>query len=207
MDNRDRAEFGKIVLLTAENFSAEVSKAQVELVFRMLERYSLDEVRAGFESLIRTRVYKGMPTTAEIIQAIEGNVEDRAQIEADKVYSAIVFVGRGRSVVFDDPTTAAVILQGFGGWSSICRDNQGRNWLVKEFANRWASYKRQGIEANRKLVGDWEADAICQGRPEDIEPPILIGDEDKCRRILAIENKEKKQIPAQRVKRLLAGIG
>ena len=116
-----------------------------------------------------------------------GAAEDKAEVEAGKVLSAIGRHGAYASVVFDDAVTQAVIVQAYGGWPKLCADcgvEESEHWFRKNFAKTWAAYSRQGVKQAGHLPGLFEASNRSNGYLEHIEPPKLVGDPGKARAVL-----------------------
>ncbi len=156
MTDADRQEFAMLMTGIAENFGAQLSKPGMVLRFDALRGFSIEQVRAACNSVIRTRKYRQMPTTAEFLEHLEGgNVEDLAMMEAAKVLQAIKGVGGYRSVAFDNATTQAVIEYGFGGWVKMCADLDAdkEHWFLKDFAKTYGAYSRQGVSLTGHLAG------------------------------------------------------
>lgn len=177
MIEADRTRFGLAVTLLAENFSANVSPALVALWFRELSPHALEDVLCAFRGVVRQRRYTKMPTLADVLDQLGGNVEDRAQIAAARVLEAVRHHGAYRSVAFDDPVIHAVIVQVYGGWVRLCAmdDDQAR-FFGPQFARAYVSYARSGAARYGHLVGIQESENRMGGHVDRVDPPVLIGD-------------------------------
>lgn len=116
-------------------------------------------------------------------------IEDKAIIEVGKVLEAVRKHGAYSSVVFDDPMTQAVILRTYGGWPRLCMECDTKGFR-REFARTWAAYCRQGIGEFGHLPGIFENSNRRNGFLEHIEPPILVGNQEKARAIWEQGNKK-----------------
>lgn len=185
-DQETRKAFAAIMAGLAENASAQVSREGLALRFMALQEFTLEQIQAAAVRILRTRVFTTMPTVADIRAAILGNPEDRAAIEAGKVYRAIGQVGAYRSVCFDDGVTMAVIREIFGGWVRLCGECQdkGRVWFAKEFEAAYSNFSRMGKTDGGKLIGITESENQACGRLGFIRPPVLIGDPVKAAAVL-----------------------
>lgn len=153
-----------------------------------------------------SRKYTSMPTPADFLEYLGGgSIEDRAEVEAGKVLQAIGKHGAYNSVVFDDPTTQAVIVQAYGGWAQMCADcgvEESEKWFRVNFAKTWASYKRQRVEVFGVLAGIFEIQNTANGFLEHIPQPQLVGNQEKALAVLetgkkmALETSQQQALPA-----------
>jgi len=170
----------------------EPSQMIIDTYYNVLEKYSVEQIIAAFSYAVSELQW--FPKPVELRKFIEsgpGDVSDIALIEADKVVNAIRDHGYYKSVTFDDPVTMAVIVHGWGGWMKVCelRDNDIK-WFRKDFVPIYKAYSNQGIKHHGHLVGYHEDHNILK-YPESVPDPVLIGDENKARKVLAYNNKLK----------------
>lgn len=142
----DKNQFAKLIMILAENFGGEPSEALIETWWRMIQKngISADQFRDAAESLIMNRKYKTMPTFAEIIESINGTVEDKAQLEASKVLNAVRVIGFYGHPKFDDPVTASLMSTRWR-WQSFCQtleESKVQFW-VKEFVAAYLAASKQ----------------------------------------------------------------
>lgn len=196
MDNsrETRSRFAAIMLGVAENFGQTISPVGGELRFKALQNFSLAEIEAAAMTIIASRKYTSMPTVADFLEHLGGgSVEDKAEIEAGKVLEAIARVGGYNTVVFDDPTTMAVIQNAHGGWAKLCADcgvEESEKWFRINFAKTWAAYRRQGIQAFGSLPGKHEIANTASGQFAFIPAPRLIVDKHKAQKVLEMGPQE-----------------
>ncbi len=180
MQDNDFEAFVNIMQGLADNFGAELSAPGLEMRFEALKAYPFPQVQKAAMSILATRKFLKMPTVAEFLENLgEGSCEDRAEVEAGKVLRAIEQHGGYASVVFDDPTTQAVIQHGFGGWAKLCDELNvaDEKWFRKDFAKMYAAYARQRVEVFGHLPGRMEL-AAASGQSR-FDRPALIGDRAK----------------------------
>jgi hypothetical protein len=153
MTNTDREEFAKKIVGLSEVFKDPLSEMSIEIYFDALSGFDIDEVSQGITSVVKSRVYNGMPKPAEIIEAIEGGTGVKALSAWDQVISDVRRRGRLQGGKFDDPAiTQAVRL--CGGWEKIC-DTEEKNiqFVKKEFIEAFGSVGhtafRPAIEAQK----------------------------------------------------------
>lgn len=180
MTKQDAAEFASIMAGLAESLGSELSEAGLKIYFCGLQEYSIEEVRQAATAIFKTRKFTKMPTGADFIEFITGgSVDDVANVEAAKVWQAIVDHGAYSNICFDDATTQAVVKQCFGGWTRLCAEMMidQQKWFIKEFIAYYGAYSRQKVKhygalpglasGDVKLVGDkLKAQAVLEaGKP------------------------------------------
>ena len=190
MTQADFDPFSVLIQGVAECYGQSLSAQGIALRFKLLEQFSFTEVQNAALSIMATRKYTSMPTPAEFLEHIGGGAaEDKAEVEAGKVLSAIGRHGAYASVVFDDAVTQAVIVQAYGGWPKLCADcgvEESEHWFRKNFAKTWAAYSRQGVKQTGHLPGLFEISNRSNGYLQHIEPPKLVGDPAKARAVLEV---------------------
>lgn len=212
MNKGDKPRFVTILEAMALNFGGKLSPPLIDLWFKMFQDWSIEQFDEAAKNVIATRVYRNMPTVAEFKQALVGNVEDVAQVEAGKVLNAIATVGVYNSVVFDDPFTVAVISQGYGGWIKLCSEmtEDKKGVFLGQFRKMYVAYRNRGVRAEiPKLPGLLERDNCANGLLEYVPEHVFVGDPVKCRRLLSLAEKDKpKEIGMkQNVKQLTGMVG
>ena len=177
MTGGDRKKFFEIMCGLAENFSATVTDAGLEIRFKALKKYAIEEIEAAALEILYTRQYTTVPTVADFVHAIEGNPDDIAMIEAVNVLKAVKELGAGKSVKFNDPITGAVVHKSFGGWLKLCSElkEDEEQWFVKDFMKAYQTFRRNGITHTGHLAGAIEAENRIAGYLDNIPSPVPIG--------------------------------
>ena len=188
MTRADFNPFSELIQAVAECYGQTLSAQGVALRFKLLEQFEFAEVQKAALSVMATRKYTSMPTPADFLEHMSGGAaEDKAEVEAGKVLSAVSAYGGYASVVFDNPVTQAVIVQAYGGWVKLCADcgvEESEKWFRKDFAKTWAAYSRQGVKQFGSLPGLIEITNHSNGQYEHIPQPKLIGDPAKAQAVL-----------------------
>ena len=134
------------LLLIAEIHNRKVSQGLVKLYCATLDRFTAEQLRAGFTVVSGSRFF---PKPADIIEAIEGTKEDFAavaDIAARKVIDSIGSVGSYRSVVVSDPAAHAT-LRVMGGWTDLCAMTVAElKWWRKEFAKLYPQFRNRPVD-------------------------------------------------------------
>jgi len=180
---KDFDKFAGAIGTVAEVFGKELTIALTTAYMRTLERFSMQEVESAFGKAMTTMRF--FPKPVELIELITGSVGDIAEIEAAKVLEAIKRNGGNASVVFDNATSQAVIVQAFGGWVKMCRELMASDekWFMKDFIRTYQAYARQGIEHRGHLAGHTEIQNSAANFTKHLPAPVLVGDVVKAKQI------------------------
>ena len=183
MIDNDKYEFEQVMRGLAENFNSEITKQGLQFRFEALKSFSIEQVKNAAFGIVATRKYTSMPTVADFIEHTNGgSVDDKAQVEAGKVWNAISSVGCYDNVCFDDPVTQAVIKQSFGGWQKICQETMTdqQKWFIKEFCTAYGAFSRQGLRYFGEFPGVYG------------QRTRLVGDEARAKKVLSMANQNDK---------------
>ncbi len=153
MTDREKPEFMKLLISTADLYKQELSSDVVELWWNALKSLSLVQVKRAFSKHIQDPA-KGewMPKPANIIAKIKGSPERSALLAWAEVEEAVSKVGRYETVQFADPVINAVV-RNLGGWIWLCDQNLDEPWTQKEFERRYLAYSEVGAGLNEPLPG------------------------------------------------------
>lgn len=190
MVESDRHRFMTAFGTLCEIFGKEPTQIFIEGYFRALSGFEIADVeRAIGRAIGECKFFPKPVELKDFVTGGAGGLEDKALFEATRVLKAIKSIGDLETVCFDDPTTQAVIVNGFGGWMGI-EDKIGASqgqWFIKDFSKIYQAYHRQGIKHYGTLMGLLESQyhgLSSQFRGEMGPPsPVLIGDQDKATEI------------------------
>ncbi len=134
--------FKDMMISTAEIYNRSISPGLINIYWRSLEQYSINEVINAFERhLSNPDNGMFMPKPADIIRLLEGTSLTNAMLAWSKVEKAIHQIGPHKSIVFDDPIIHQV-LDDMGGWIDLCSHNQKEmEFKSNEFTKRFISLK------------------------------------------------------------------
>lgn len=196
MRAEDFDRFDALIQGVADCYGQTLTAQGIALRFKMLTPFEYAAVERAALAIMATRKFTTMPTPADFIDHLNGgNIEDQAEVESGKVLQAISAHGGYASVVFDDPTTQAVIVQAYGGWVQMCAQcgvEESEKWFRTNFAKTWAAYKRQGIKVFGVLGGRCEIQNTANGFAEYQDKPKLVGNQKKA--IAVLESVEKSSL-------------
>ncbi len=156
MIDDDKKRFRDIMVGLAEDKGVQLSAAGIGLKFEALRQYSIEDVTSAALSLMANKKYTTLPSVSDFIEYLGGgSIDDRAEIEASKVWKAISQVGGYSAICFDDATTQAVILHVFGGWPKLCEETlvDQQKWFMKDFVKFYGSLSRQNLRVTGALPG------------------------------------------------------
>lgn len=115
MTKADEKRVLEIITGLCELKEKKFSKAVGEIYLNALTQYPADAILIAINQCVRTN--KWFPQPSEIIQAIEGDPEERALEAWDTLLSAIKQYGRYGKILFQDAKIGKLI-QSFGGMGS-----------------------------------------------------------------------------------------
>ena len=165
-----------------------ISVLRVEIYWRALESYTLEQVNRAISELIKTRVFPSLPKPAEIIAAIEGNVEDRALTSWLEVLNAVKHIGTYQSVKFSNPVIHSVI-EGMDGWLALGNTpNKELKWKQKEFIALFLTLSKGSSGRDHPVHLPGRIELSNSAYPDHIPKPIMIGQNGA---VKEIENKKE----------------
>ncbi|WP_295148668.1 DUF6475 domain-containing protein [uncultured Campylobacter sp.] len=151
-------EFYGVFMPTVEYYGGNLSKAAIALYFEDLMGYEARELAAALKLVRQTRKYPTMPTSAEILEALNGDESAKAQKALDELVYAIGRYGPYRSVCFKDGAIMSVV-RARGGWVKVC-NLEGQDWenfKKWDFAKLYKTYAKTPQICPDYLIGESEA--------------------------------------------------
>ena len=138
MTNKDLTKFAEIMAAMAENYpGACLTGSGLDMRFEALKEFSIDQVEKAAIKLIKTRRYNSMPTTSDMITAMDGvhgqlDVDQLAEIEAGKVLGHLRCFGKNVSPCFDDPITNQLMTSRwrYYSWASTVKESDLKWWKM-----------------------------------------------------------------------------
>jgi len=160
MEKQDLKQFTEIMMGLAENYPGAVLTGNgLKLRFAALKESSIDQVIRAATKLIRTHKYNSMPTTADMINAMEGHVDmdHRAEMEAGKVLDVLKLYGTSVTPVFNDPITKHLMSHRWRwySWASKVKEDDLKWWswdFVRAYKARAAGVMVECSSAQLPLI-------------------------------------------------------
>ena len=138
-----------------------------ELFKKIIGEYPIEKIKEMTMKMIRNRVYSNFPKIAEMIEIIEGNKEEEAELAWIYLIDKIDEVGHYRSVSFSEYPAVGEIVEKWGGWSRVCDMTfEEETWKKKEFIKLYPIIKKRG-NYPKELAGQFEIDNNNKGYNEE----------------------------------------
>lgn len=156
--------------------NAGISKNVLAQYFEDLCEFSMSELKSALRHIRRTRKYSNMPSIAEIIQAIQGDENERIVMARETLKNAMSRYGSYRSVCFADKAIMSVV-KSLGGWAAY-GNMSGKDlddFYKFEFAKLYKAFINHPDYAPKYLMGETEAQIRQMGREPKSENIVLIG--------------------------------
>lgn len=158
--------FAEQFTILCEFFDRTPSKAYIEMYYNLLRNSTEQQFSRAVGQLLTTRKYTKMPLPAEILENINGNVEDRAILAVDQISKAMQKHGSYSSIVFDDNVINHVVNSHPGGWIKLCETTYEEwHFLKKDFIKRYIalSNRKDTLQPIAALPGRTEVENGTKG--------------------------------------------
>jgi hypothetical protein len=147
MQEKDKKEFATILMTLAECFTGKdkPSKPLMEIYFRALFEYDIEDIQGACNILVRTWTFHFLPKPADFIKHIVGSEGDQALEQWQYVLEQISSKGVNRAE-FDTATTKAI--NACGGMEAIGHLNVDKlTFKCKEFIENYKITSRREQQA------------------------------------------------------------
>lgn len=186
MTPKDSDAFTRLIADVHAFYRAPCSDFAIRVWWEAMKPYDLAAVQDAMNRhCVNPDTGQFLPKPADVVKMLGGTSQDAALTAWSEVDRAVRIVGNYRSVVFADPVIHRV-LHDMGGWIQLgTKTNEEWPFLRNEFVNRYRGYRMRSEvpEYPPVLIGMTEAQNSKQGFGS--EPPVLLGDPTKARRVLA----------------------
>jgi len=190
MIDAERGRFAALITGTADYYRQTISDFSIDLYWRGLYRFDIDAIESAVERHCIRPDKEGnfMPKISDLVLMLDGRSSDQSGAAWAKVDWAIRHVGTWADVVFDDALTHRIIAD-MGGWTWF-GNKEEKEWpfIAKEFQTRYQGYRMrsESPEYLPILIGVFNSQNGVSGM--QLQPPVLIGNEQKCRDVAARGN-------------------
>jgi len=171
-----------------EYYDKKPSPGVLQLYFQGLAEYAIEDIERAVNLHLRNADNgQFMPRIADLVKLIEGSTGDRAAMAWSKVHEAVKRIGPYQTVVFDDPLIH-VVLADMGGFHELCdMKSSDAPFKARDFETRYRAYaaRREVPPYDPKIIGITEADCVARGFLEHVPAPVMIGDVQQCKSVLA----------------------
>lgn len=185
MKPTDQTKFKEVLQGVHDFYGKDLSKFAMAVWFQACDTFDVEQVTKALSAhLMDPERGQFMPKPADIVRQLQGTNTDRSLIAWGKVMDACQRVGAYASVCFDDGLIHAVI-EDMGGWMKLCRSNTDElGYIQKRFCDTYKAYAgRPDVVFPALLPGEHDQANAVKGYAA--QPPVLIGNPDKARRVLA----------------------
>jgi hypothetical protein len=161
MTERDLEAFAGLMALLAEVFDKDLNAQRVEIYFRALATWPIEQIAAAVDEAVRR--LKFFPKPAELIELLEGSPDDQAEHAWGQFWLALTRGGTYRSLYCEDDVLAEVIRRQFGTWADAWNiprpeyDPPGHQIHRKNFVSMYRDLVRQRRRWDPYLMGQTEA--------------------------------------------------
>lgn len=175
----DKKRFFEILSITAELYDKTLSEGVLRLYYNILKDYNIIAVEKALNSCVKNHKYNSVPKPAEILEYLEGSIEDKAYIAWTQAHMAVVKHGHYDTVEFADPIISHVI-QELGGWMlfSDMLTAELPFW-EKRFREFYKVFEKRGVSGPVQLIGFVEGTNRNTGYLDHISEPVKIGFEEQ----------------------------
>lgn len=166
-----------------------------ELFKKIIGEYPAERIMGMVIKMIRTRKYSNFPKIAEMIEIIDGNREEEAELAWLNLLEVMDKEGYYQSVRFPKYPAITGVIEAFGGWLKFFEDmtEKEARWIKKEFIKIYPIIKKKG-NYPKYLPGYFEITNTAKGYDNEkmIERLGMTIDGKKAKRKKLIAQKEVK---------------
>jgi hypothetical protein len=116
----DFDRFCELMSVLAERFDKKVTPLTLEFDFGALEAFTIEQVERAVKFLYKSAQW--YPKPVEIIEAIQGKAENRAEKAWEKFVDAVRKGGQMKSVYSDDSKLLRSVQLLYGSWIKACEE-------------------------------------------------------------------------------------
>lgn len=186
MNAQDSAKFATLIGNVYAFYRQDHSEFAINVWWQAMKPYDFAAVADALNRhCVNPDSGQFMPKPADVVKMLGGSTQDSALSAWSKVDRAVRQVGSYETVVFDDPIVHRV-LHDMGGWIQLGTKTEDEwPFLRNEFVNRYRGYRMRNEtpEYPKALIGMYEAQNSQDGHKS--QPPVMIGDADAAKRVLA----------------------
>jgi hypothetical protein len=141
----DRAAFVELMLGLGEAFGETISATRLEVYFSALRDLDVAVLRQAATVHVQTQRF--FPRVVELREAIEGRVDDRADLAWVGLLQLVRQVGFWGEPTWMDPVMRRAALELYGGWQALCERLPGSGpellGAAKIFKATYVAYARR----------------------------------------------------------------
>lgn len=157
MSREKRLQFAKLMGLMALALDREPSAERTQIYWRYLKEYETKDLERAFDYIIKTRKFNDFPTIGAIRSVIEGEEDERLQLEAMMAWEQACKTIIRSEYKHDDELINRAVRLAFGSWREfgMSDDVQGRRKFME-------CYKLLAKDQYRKLEAGLKIKAVLE---------------------------------------------
>lgn len=160
----DKKLFLKSLNILESAFGEKLSEDRAKIYWDILKDYPESKMKGAVVRLIRE--VKFFPKISEILEMIEGSIEDEAEIAWLILREKIEGYGGYVSVSFSENLVIGSVVEAMGGWVKICDTTiEEEKWVKKEFIKLYPIMKGKSSHP-KQLPGIFEIENNQRGYSE-----------------------------------------
>jgi len=161
----DKKLFLKSLNSLESAFGEKLNEDRAKIYWDILKGYSDIEIKKAVVRSIRE--LKFFPKISEIIEMVEGNIEDEAETAWLLLKEKIEKYGGYVSISFPENPVIGSVVESLGGWVKICDTNiKEEKWVKKEFIKLYPIMKKKKNHPEQ-LPGIFEIENNRKGYSEE----------------------------------------
>jgi hypothetical protein len=187
MKPEDMQRFESVLRGLCEVYDKELTPFFSSAYFAALEDLDIDEIGKAAIGYMRMpeKDCRFMPKPGDLRAMVEGRNDDAATLAWAKICKAMRQQGSYQSVAFDDPIIHRVLTD-MGGWAWFGASLEKElPFIERRFCDAYKTYRRteKSFDYPPYLPGITESENSLRDYP--FPSPILIGDQDRAREVMA----------------------
>lgn len=171
MTDADREGFAAVLFALGDTFDAAISDTRMEIYFRALADLPLQAVTDA--AVVHMRHGKFFPRPVELREAVDGSLEDRAEVAWTQLLRLVRRVGYWGKPEWPDPVLERAAKELYGGWRALCERLPGEGpellGAAKLFKATYAAYARREARETLALPATDEARTRLQALRAELE--------------------------------------
>jgi hypothetical protein len=153
MINKKLIEFGAVVKFLESVFCGDNNKLNnesIEIYYKILSSYPIERLRGAALFLAQTKKFKSFPSIAEIIEAIEGDINDLSILAWGELSRN---PGGFDMPKFSDPDIKEALKDAFGGWKGFINSDQfdSRRSFIAAYSARKRKKRKEKLLSSKLL--------------------------------------------------------
>lgn len=178
----DRDKFVDLLSTIAELYKQELSIHLIDIYYGIFRDYDYIRFENAMMEVMKNHKYHTFPKPAEILEFLEGTMDDKCLMGWMQVMDAIKKGGYYASIEFSDPIVPHCIKE-LGGWQWLCSQMIDEfPFIQKRFADLYKLFLKRGEKSNFKTIGFHEERNRLSGW-QDESKVIRIGFKEKQKQI------------------------